>query len=91
VLQPEAAGRRHPAESDTLVLRELLAQGEREEEMIEILALIWAVSASISLEAHEAMPKSSRNWTWQIIAGALCPIYNTLVAVAYVQHILNEE
>lgn len=59
--------------------------------MIEALALIWAISASIALEAHEVAANDRRDWTMQTIVGSLLPIYNTFVAWSYARHIWNRE
>jgi hypothetical protein len=67
-------------------LRQLLAPDEFEEEMIlQILALIWAISAAVCFEAYAETHLDER-WKWQaILIGSLTPVFNTLIATFYVR------
>jgi hypothetical protein len=51
---------------------------------LQILALVWAVSASICFEAYaEALqPKEKGRWT-AILIGSLTPVFNTFIALCY--------
>jgi hypothetical protein len=64
-------------------LRRLLAPDEFEEEMTEVLALIWAISAAVCFEAY-AETRPCEKWRMDaILIGSLTPVFNTLIALFY--------
>jgi hypothetical protein len=59
--------------------------------VIEILALIWAVSAAVCWEAQATvLHGEQRRWD-AIVIGALMPVFNTIVAWGYVMDGLNRK
>jgi hypothetical protein len=67
-------------------LRQLLAAAhECEAPLMELLALIWAVSAAVCFEAY-VETRLDEKWKWQaILIGSLTPVFNTLIAYCYVR------
>lgn len=87
----ETIRRWHPDDAREVDLRRLLAAArDRKEAVIELLTLLWAVSAAACWEAYAALPPGPQKRLIPMLIGSVMPVYNTVVAVCYLRDILKK-